>query len=373
MLKRELINITVKPTSACNMRCNHCYYSDYGYDNVLLDISKFKYVLEIASKEYKKISLLIHGGEPTLAGYHYFRELFDHQKYLSDSAGCNFTNVIQTNGLLLNEEMADLFKQYSVGVGVSFDGPHNDYLRSNTSEVYRTLKLLQDKKVRFYSLCVETKETIANLIETYEWYKKEGLNYKILCFIDYNRNNSIYNVTPEEYVKNMINLYKYWIADKECNISVSTLEGFANVRLGDKLSQVSKTCVGNRISVNADGSIYPCGRPYDRTYEVTYVDELKMISDCFAKPGYIALLDLLEKRKSKCKKECKYFSICNGGCISNAILDGSNDNLWGDSCKKSYMLFEEILKINNEFVLQLNGNNYTSLNPRFLKTFKYRL
>ena len=367
MSKQELINITVKPTSACNMRCNHCYYSDCGYDNVLLDINKLKHILEIAANEYNKISLLIHGGEPTLAGYQYFKELFEHQKKLSNIFECKFTNVIQTNGLLLNEKLADLFDENAVGVGVSFDGPHNSYLRPNTQEVYKTLKLLQNKKIRFYALCVETKETISNLIDTYEWFKQEGLNYKILCFIDYNKKNSIYNVTPEEYVKNMIELYKYWITDLKCNISVSTLEGFACVRLNSKLSQVSKTCVGNRISVNADGSIYPCGRPYDETYKVTHVDDIQKISDCFSEPGYVKLLDLLKERQIKCEKECKYYSICNGGCISNALLDGSKDNLWGDSCKKSYLLFEEILKINDAQRLLLNNNLAVTLNPYFQK------
>ena len=62
--------------------------------------------------------------------------------------------MIQTNALLLNEEWFELFAEGKFSVGTSFDGPHNDDLRQNTSQVYSILKSMQKYGIDFDTLCV---------------------------------------------------------------------------------------------------------------------------------------------------------------------------------------------------------------------------
>lgn len=128
------IAITLKPTNGCNMRCRHCYHAEEGFDATVMNPEHAKKMMLIASQEYDEIHVVFHGGEPTLWGLENFRSVLDYQKFLSENAGnLVFKNSIQTNGLLINDEWMGFLRENKFAIGVSFDGPHNDDLRMNTS------------------------------------------------------------------------------------------------------------------------------------------------------------------------------------------------------------------------------------------------
>ena len=134
------IAITLKPTNGCNMRCRHCYHAEEGFDATVMNPEHAKKMMLIASQEYDEIHVVFHGGEPTLWGLENFRSVLDYQKVLSEKAGnLVFKNSIQTNGLLINDEWMGFLRENKFAIGVSFDGPHNDDLRMNTSKVYANL------------------------------------------------------------------------------------------------------------------------------------------------------------------------------------------------------------------------------------------
>ena len=59
---KEQIDITIKPTMACNMKCKHCFNGDAFVSNDKLDVTKACILMEKACKEYKKVKLTFHGG-----------------------------------------------------------------------------------------------------------------------------------------------------------------------------------------------------------------------------------------------------------------------------------------------------------------------
>jgi uncharacterized protein len=61
------------------------------------------------------------GGEPTLLGVDYFRNLVEIQKKYAN--GKRIQNAFQTNGVLLNDEWAALFRANEFLIGLSIDGP----------------------------------------------------------------------------------------------------------------------------------------------------------------------------------------------------------------------------------------------------------
>jgi sulfatase maturation enzyme AslB (radical SAM superfamily) len=176
------IAITIKPTNDCNMRCRHCYHAEEGFDSTMMKPEDAKKMISVASKEYSDITIVFHGGEPTLWGIENFVDVLEYQEELKkQKEGLVIKNKIQTNALLLNEEWIELFKKYHFIVGVSYDGPHNDILRMNTEKVYQNLNLLKKNKIEFGVLCVESALTINDLNTTYEWFKKEGFDFKVLA------------------------------------------------------------------------------------------------------------------------------------------------------------------------------------------------
>jgi len=62
------------------------------------------------------------GGEPTLLGAPFFRRVVETQRRRGRT-GASVANGLQTNGTLLDDEMARLFAEYKFLVGVSLDGP----------------------------------------------------------------------------------------------------------------------------------------------------------------------------------------------------------------------------------------------------------
>ncbi len=368
------ITITIKPTNDCNMRCKHCYHAEEGFDPLMLNVDDAKRMMLIASKEYQEIYVVFHGGEPTLWGVENFESVLQYQHELSVlNEGLFFKNTIQTNALLLDIKWFELFKKYSFTIGVSFDGPHNDDLRMNTSKVYSNLKAMQSYGLDFGVLCVESALSINKLKSTYEWFNKEGFGFKVLAlFMSGNAKEHVeFELNINEYVDELVKMYKYWLFDQECRISMRTFEDL--LKVSDRLYciQYGGSCIYNRICLNPDGNLYPCGRPYTDDFIIGNIKSTNLISNAFKTQAYERLASISAERVKQCKEKCDFFGVCKGGCVSSAILEGSFEKIDNITCVRAKRLLSEITKV-NKYIYQLfdKGIDIDKMNPRAVKIIK---
>ena len=209
------ISITIKSTDACNMRCKHCYHAEVGFNPNSLDINLAKQIINMASKDYNHINVLYMGGEPTLYGIDNFISFLDYQKKLEKELSISFSNTMPTNGISLKEDFISLFKENKFKISVSFDGPHNDDLRTDGDEVLKNIQ--NAKKMGLYTslICVETSKSIKNLEYTYNWFKEIGFDFKFcLSFISGNAKDYMeFELDVKDYADNVIKLYETWIYD----------------------------------------------------------------------------------------------------------------------------------------------------------------
>jgi organic radical activating enzyme len=106
------INILIKPaSSACNMACQYCFYKDVAAHREqefegMLSIESIEKVIQ-AGMEYAEhiCSFAFQGGEPTLAGLDFYRQVVVLQKQYA-KPGVEIRNAIQTNGYTIDEEWA---------------------------------------------------------------------------------------------------------------------------------------------------------------------------------------------------------------------------------------------------------------------------
>ena len=109
------MGIEIKPVGvACNLRCTYCYQNEQrarGESTTANDARILKAI------EGLKGPVAIFGGEPLLVPIPRLEALL--KAIYASRGGC----AIQTNGTLLSKQHIDLFRQYNVAVGVSFDGP----------------------------------------------------------------------------------------------------------------------------------------------------------------------------------------------------------------------------------------------------------
>lgn len=367
------ISITVKPTNDCNMRCKHCYHAEEGFDKTMMNPKDAMKMFDIASKDYSEIIVVFHGGEPTLWGVDNFNKVLEYQKKISTEKDVKFKNSIQTNGLLINDEWIELFKKYEFTVGVSFDGPHNDDLRTNTEKVLENMNHMKECGISFGTLCVENGKSISHLEMTYNWFKSVGFNFKVLAmFMSGNAlEHKDYELDIKEYVDTLCEMYRKWLFDTECNISMRTFEDL--LKVSDKLYciQYGGSCIHNRICINPNGDIYPCGRPYTKEFILGNISSLQSIGEAFETDAYKELVRISHERQRQCKENCKFFGVCKGGCVSSAILEGSFDKINNTTCVRAKRLLSSITDINTEIYSRYDkGEELEKINPRALKIMK---
>mgnify|MGYP000697282406 CR=1 FL=1 len=127
------LNLLIKPASgSCNMRCRYCFYTDetqkretalrgrMSSDTLHLLIDQ---ALAYADSE---CTFSFQGGEPTLAGIDFFRDLSAYAAQHPNPKRVRIHYAVQTNGYALDEAWAAWFAANHVLVGVSLDGRYID-------------------------------------------------------------------------------------------------------------------------------------------------------------------------------------------------------------------------------------------------------
>ena len=89
----SVINLIIKPTSECNLRCKYCYHASTNYVCGTIEKAKLEKLLDLASNEYKDIKITWHGGEPMLLGIKFYEEIFKFQKELEKKKNVSFFNT----------------------------------------------------------------------------------------------------------------------------------------------------------------------------------------------------------------------------------------------------------------------------------------
>lgn len=131
MGKIKFLEIILKITERCNINCDYCYYfngvnNDYKYKPVYMNEETVINVADgivraIDFYSIEKVQIDIHGGEPLLYGKEKFEFLID---VINMKMGnkVELIFVLQTNGLLIDDEWIRIFSKNKVHVSVSLDG-----------------------------------------------------------------------------------------------------------------------------------------------------------------------------------------------------------------------------------------------------------
>lgn len=203
-----VISPIIKVTEMCNFDCAFCRYSNHKQNTGIINVDTVKKILresaEINVKTNSKVKVLFHGGELLLWGIEHFYEIYEYEKELSDKTGVKFTNSIQTNASLIDDDWISFFKTSHIGIGISLDGPigtNAHFSRDESLSFKKTIAVLnklKKQKVPFGILSVITNKHIAN--------GAEG-------FYDFLVENSIKNC----------GLYYCYNPDDECSVDAEKL------------------------------------------------------------------------------------------------------------------------------------------------------
>ncbi len=331
------LSLLIKPASGnCQLRCRYCFYEDVTKSRQVSNLGQMsletldKLVSNAVSETTQVLSFSFQGGEPTLSGLDFYREfvrLVHHYKAEYQKPTLRVHNVIQTNGMLIDDAWCAFLKENNFLVGLSIDGDKaiHDANRLDAqgkgtyNRVLRAARLLEKHKVEFNILTVVTRELARRGKHVYQTLKKSGFKYLqfIPCIEDFGEEpgSSPYALTAERYGDFLKDLFDAWYKDfmNGQYISIRHFDNWVHMLQGKPPETCSMsgscTCYG---VVEADGSVYPCdfyvldewrlGAIQDQSFE-------SMLTCDRAKAFVEASIPIA----ATCR-DCRYYPICRTGC-----------------------------------------------------------
>ncbi len=181
-------HIMTKPTGPiCNLDCKYCFYLEKerlypGKHSWKMPPETLEsYIRQhIETQTINEVTFAWQGGEPTLMGLDYLRQVVELQRRYG--ANRRIVNAFQTNGVLLDDDWCRFFQENQFLIGISIDGPEplHDYYRVDRGgkpsfqKVMRGLEFLHKHQVDFNTLTVVNDQNSRHPLEVYRFLKSIG-------------------------------------------------------------------------------------------------------------------------------------------------------------------------------------------------------
>ncbi|NUP18494.1 MAG: FxsB family radical SAM/SPASM domain protein [Streptomyces sp.] len=165
-----LDQFTVKLHSRCNLACDYCYVYELRdtswreqprtMPGPIREKVAERIAEHIRRHGLERIRVILHGGEPLLAGTAVIDEFAASVRRSARAAGAVAEFAVQTNGTLLSEAVLEVLHRHDVRVGISLDGDpethdrhrhrrgHGGQVRGSHAEVSAALERLGSPRHR---------------------------------------------------------------------------------------------------------------------------------------------------------------------------------------------------------------------------------
>ena len=350
-----MIDITTK----CNMNCFYClrHFENSGdniSDEILIRI--LDYIVEYYRLIKKPITIQPWGGEPLIA----LEKIFFIDDYLK-KAGVRFHLLIQTNGILLTDEVVKQLYERNIDVGVSIDGCQIIHdmnrkdlgSRSTYDKVCSGIKhLKQYYEGRFGTISVISHDSMMFLEESFDVLVKD-LGISTLKFNFLHPNTDLFDMS---YVLDDSYVFDFWkqVIDKLLSLNN---EGFGCIEsnLFDKLLNLligecrdichSNGCSGGYklVSFSRNGDIFPCEMIGNEEYRIGNIAENISLPDLIRASSQHNQF-FREKKSDKCK-QCPWKCFCRGGCTAVARFYGKKvGEIDSKECASNWALYPLLIE-----------------------------
>lgn len=357
-------SLLVKPTEACNLDCQYCYAKPFRekYGNLKMSYETIDKILKLASEQAQEIQWIWHGGEPTLMGVEWYKQVQELFYKYSDKT--KFKQSMQTNGTMLDKNWADLNKNYGINIGVSFDVFNQDIrMGSNKIDLEKRLDEYMNAGGQCGTITVINKESYKRQIELYEYFKTNRRISPAFNHVYRSDGTLAYDLEMEleDYSKEYMNYYNYWINDTspealpERSINILTKQVIGNRNIVCTYSD----CRNSWIGINPIGQLYPCDRYVPDKYSMGNIKDFESIKDMYKADGYqLYYLETQQRLLTHCK-ECGYLQYCEGGCNANHIATtGNASKIDTFSCEIFKKSFNDVYKILREIDIYKKRYNF---------------
>jgi len=347
-------HVMAKPIGPiCNLDCKYCFYleketlyprvSKWAMQEEVLDSYVRQY---IEAHDTPEVSFAWQGGEPTLLGVEYFRRLVEVQKKYA--GGKRIHNAFQTNGVLLNEEWAALFKENGFLIGISIDGPrelHDAYRvdkggQPTFDRVMRGIETLKRNGVEFNTLTTVHRGNADHPLKVYRFLKENGSGFmQFIPIVERISNQATadglqlispsfagsakvapWSVEPRQFGRFLCAIFDEWVRNDVGRYFVQLFDVGLEMWSGMEASLcVFRKQCGAALAMEHSGDLYSCDH---------FVYPENRLGNIMESP-LAELVDSEQQRKfgadketmlPKYCRECDVRFACNGECPKHRFL-----------------------------------------------------
>jgi uncharacterized protein len=184
--------LVLQPTPFCNIRCRYCYLPDRDNRSRMPMAVVQQAVQRLVDDGLlgDQLTVLWHAGEPLAVPPAFYDEAFEAVRRIA-GPGCQLTQAIQTNAMLIDDAWCALFQRHAVQVGVSIDGPAwlHDRHRVNRrghgthARTMRGIARLHAHGIACHAIAVVTAHTLAHADAFADFFEALGVR-EVGCNFD---------------------------------------------------------------------------------------------------------------------------------------------------------------------------------------------
>jgi len=355
-------HVLAKPTGAvCNLDCKYCFFLS---KEMLYPGSRFRMADElletyirqtIEAQRSSEITIAWQGGEPTLMGLDFFRRSIElEKKYLRP--GQTIQNTLQTNGVKLDDEWCEFFREHKFLIGLSLDGTRemNDAYRVDKSgagtfdRVVSAARLMQKHNVDFNVLTTVHAANADHPLELYRFLRDE-LGTKFIQFIpiverttpeliniankgwgEKLKDRPLYvqagnqvtdrSVKSEQWGRFLIAIFDEWVRRDVGTVYVQMFDAALASWVGAPAAMCifSETC-GTAVSLEHNGDVYSCDHYVEPGYLLGNILQTPLVQ-LVGLEKQVKFGDDKRDTLPRYCRECEVRFACHGECPKNRFI-----------------------------------------------------
>ncbi|GEM79024.1 anaerobic sulfatase maturase [Vibrio superstes NBRC 103154] len=309
----------------------------------------------IEQQNHSEIVFHWQGGEPTLLGVNFFRDVVRLQKKYRPN-GVTIENNLQTNGTLLNDEWGKFLSKNNFMVGLSIDGPemiHNTYRtnragRGTFRQTMKGVEFLHKHKVNFATLTCVNNISGANPLEVYRFLRDEVRSpqmqfipivepksfrdtapqrwpdseviFQGMPETEPSHANSIVEawcVSPSQWGRFLCTVFDEWLENDIGKINVPYFEACVETWMGrvNPLCTLAPMC-GKGLAIEHNGDVFACDHYVYPEYKLGNIND-EALEDMQFSAGQEEFGRAKESSLPNQCRQCTYQFACFGECPKN--------------------------------------------------------
>lgn len=353
-------SLLVKPASAdCNLRCEYCFYLDHcafypgeAKHRMSDDVLKRMIQSYMATRQ-PQYAFGWQGGEPTLMGVEFFRRAVEYQKTFGSSAA-SVGNGLQTNGVLIDDDMARLFGQYHFLVGVSLDGPralHDTYRHTaggggSYAAVRQGLAKLREHRVEFNILTLVSRANVRHPREVYQFLcDQDYLYHQYIPCVEGDGAGGVlpFAIDGDEWGDFLCGVFDAWRPNDTRRVSIRLFDSILLLLVDGvrNICHLGNNCCQYFV-VEYNGDVFPCDFFVEKQLRLGNV-----MHDSWASlqqsPVYVDFGSKKLQMNDLCR-DCEYAWVCVGDCLKHRFCaNGGNPRRLSHLCSGWKRFFDHTL------------------------------